>query len=76
MAHGANPNLKRDDKGQLGRYCETCHRMIKINRCEIHVSITEREPCYFCHLIKWHMSKGNNTKDSKNYPKKTLEQKA
>ena len=74
MSHGASPILKRIKGGVAKAYhCESCDRQLKIkNKCEMHM--TDREPCYYCHLILQHFDRGDKSKESS--PKKPLEQKA
>jgi len=76
MSNGAHPILKLiEGERKKGYHCETCSRHMKIkNRCEVHIS--DREPCYFCHLILHHFPSENKSKDKKNSPKHSLTQRA
>ncbi len=52
MVHGEHPNTKRV-KGRIVKTCESCNREMKTtDRCESH---SNREPCYFCHLLNHHV---------------------
>ena len=61
MANGEHPNIKRV-KGVLKKFCETCDREMKVvNRCESH---SDREECYYCHLILNHIKPCEPTQNS------------
>ena len=52
--YGEHPNLKRVGL-KTERFCETCEKQMKVtDKCEWH---SDREPCYYCHLILHHMDK-------------------
>lgn len=58
MVYGEHPNTKRVN-GKQTTYCESCEREMKTtDRCEMH---SDREPCYFCHLLNHHIKTFQNS---------------
>ena len=65
--YGETPTLKRVGL-KTERFCETCKHQMKItDKCEWH---QDREPCYYCHLIRHHMDKNFDDKPKKKSSRK------
>ena len=58
--YGTNPTIKSKRKANSLQsvdvlFCESCLREMKVkDKCEMH---QDREPCYYCHLVRHHIDK-------------------